>query len=280
MSRFLDQINMYGDRYQISRIDRLKLLAHYPLFKFAWLANARDDVVGRMASAVLRPAGDYAVRHTIASADGRLAITAPVDPYGFASFAEIFLQDEYEFSDDRISVDTLVDLGGNVGMAALYLMSHFPIRRALIIEANPLLISTIRRRLANVDATVTVENAAVVGHTSSAGISFAIAANHRLSSVEGSGDNRVTVPAYGLSDLLDRHGIVSADLLKMDIEGSEFDILKEDSEGLLRFRYIFVEVHGPLDTRHRFVAELGELGYEVTIHTETEAALVAFASRS
>lgn len=280
MSQFLDQINYYIDRYQLSQLDRVKLLAHYPVFKLALLADAREDVIGHIASAALRPAADYAVRHTIAFVDGRLTITVPVDPSGFAFFSEIFLRDEYELSHDRISIDTLVDLGGNVGMAALYIMSHFQIRRALVVEANPLLTSTIRRRLASVNATVTVENAAVVGHTSPTGVDLAIAANHRLSSVKGNGGNRVTVPAYGLSDLLDRHGIVSADLLKMDIEGSEFDILREDSEGLHRFRYIFVEVHGPLDMRRRFVAELAELGYEVTVRTETEGALVAFASRS
>jgi FkbM family methyltransferase len=280
MSQFLTQISCYSDRYRLNRLDRVKLLIHYPLFKLAYLADSRDDVISRVASAALRPVRGYSVRHVIAGVGGRLAVAVPVDPSGFASFSEIFFRDEYDVACDQISIDTLVDLGGNVGMASLFLMSNFSIRRALIVEANPVLREAIRRQLMSVDATVTIENAAVVGRTSPDGVDFAVAANHRLSSVGGSSGNCVTVPAYGLSDLLDRHGIGSADLLKMDIEGSEFDVLREDHEGLLRFRQILVEVHGEPDTRQQFLAGLTQLGFEVTVRTETVRALVAFASRA
>lgn len=276
MSAFLTLIGQYSDRYALSRADRAKLLAHYPMFKLASLAADHPDHIGRGARGAVRLARRHTVQHFITVDGRRVPVATPMDPSGFASFAEIFLLDEYDLGAlDR--VDTFVDLGANVGLTSLYVAAHFPVRRMLVVEANPHLVPGIRRMLAGVPATITVQNAAVLGHTRPEGIAFSIAANHRLSRVGVAGDTLATVDGYSLGDLLDLHGIAEGDLLKMDIEGSEFEVLEHDAAALRRFRYLFVEVHG--EHRAQFVTDLTSTGFDVLVRTVTDDALVAFASR-
>jgi FkbM family methyltransferase len=59
----------------------------------------------------------------------------------------------------------------------------------------------------------------------------------------------VTVAGTTLTSFLDRHGISTVDLLKMDIEGAEFDVLESTSDSaLLRIRQFTIEFHDFLDS--------------------------------
>ena len=277
MSDFLRLMDAYGDTYRLSGADRLRLKAHWPLFKLAFLADSRNDAAGDAARRSLKPLVNYGVGHTLRTPGGPLRVRAPIEPSGFASFSEIFLQREY--ATDLPSVRSFVDLGGNAGMASLYMASKFQLERLLVVEANPRLVPVIHRTLANVPGDVSVLNAAIVGASDPNGITFSIAKNHRMSSVDSSvGGVEVRVPALGLGDLLEQYNLRGADLLKMDIEGSEFDVLARDSDALHSFRSIFVEVHGP--HRDAFVADLSKLGFDVEVRTTTDKALVVFATRS
>ena len=72
----------------------------------------------------------------------------------------------------------------------------------------------------------------------------------------------VRVPAVTLRQLLDDHELDRVDLLKMDIEGAEFEIMS-DPEIIGRFRYMFIEIHGDIEKRDRFIGYVRSAGFEI-----------------
>lgn len=55
---------------------------------------------------------------------------------------------------------------------------------------------------------------------------------------------RRTVPSLTLTAFLEKHALGQAEILKIDVEGSEVDILSENPEVLRRFRRVVIECHG------------------------------------
>ena len=53
------------------------------------------------------------------------------------------------------------------------------------------------------------------------------------------------------------------DLLKMDIEGSEFDVLKNDAYVFKRFKYICIELHGSMEERDSFRTSIKSIGFKI-----------------
>lgn len=273
MSYIIDYINTYCRQFDVSNYDRRKLLLHYPLIGAAARAT-RADLSSLFWRSLVGPLHRYEIEHTIR---GGIRAGLPVDPTGFESFAEIFFRDEYRLDD---KIDTFVDLGGNTGMASLYFFANCRASRALVVEANPALIPQIRRRLASVDADVTIENAAVTAHDDPAGVRFLIADNHRQSAMTSSeAAGAVCVPAVGLAGLLERHGIERAALLKMDIEGAEFDVLRAAPEQIARFDRVFVEIHGGSDRREEFKRGLRACGFDIQDRGSSVESLTVYAIR-
>ena len=87
-------------------------------------------------------------------------------------------------------------------------------------------------------------------------------------------DDAIEVPAFCLSSVADKLGHERIDLLKMDIEGAEYDVLEGLLASTIKPRQLLVEFH------HRFksiglhktediVARLREAGYEIFAVSET-----------
>lgn len=60
------------------------------------------------------------------------------DPSDAAVFEQVFLWREYELRDDalRESVETVVDLGGHIGMSAISFAIQFPKARIVVVEPD------------------------------------------------------------------------------------------------------------------------------------------------
>ena len=155
-------------------------------------------------------------------------------------------------------------------MAALYFLTRAPLQTLLLVEANPALSESVRalfrgRELGPVE--VKIENAIVTGKKREE-LDFYVAGDHRLSTLEPprndlTGFTKIKLPSTPLRDLLDRNDLPTVDLLKMDIEGGEFEILEQDPEVFLRFRYVCAEIHGEQQSRDAFANRLGALNFKI-----------------
>jgi FkbM family methyltransferase len=178
---------------------------------------------------------------------------------------EIFVSEVYrpvrrlENSD----VQMIVDLGANVGFSALYFLKSFPASRVIAFEPHP---AHIKRLLANLSlngATERVElhRAAASNRNdrlslSDRGMSSSLVKN-------GRSPDSLEVDVLDIFNVLRNQRI---DILKMDIEGSEYDLLSDARFLALRASTIVMEWHrnDALPDEHAWlIGRLKEAGYEV-----------------
>lgn len=85
---------------------------------------------------------------------------------------------------------------------------------------------------------------------------------------DGVTDEPIVVPAYSLASIVDKLGHARIDLLKMDIEGAEYDVLDSMLEANIRPKQLLVEFHHRfsgigLDATRQTIERLRGAGYSV-----------------
>jgi hypothetical protein len=165
--------------------------------------------------------------------------------YAFGIVREILIRDCYLRHlprDTLTDLDSVVDLGANRGMFSM--LSATFARRVLSVDANGSFRPVIEHNARiNGFAHITIETA-FVGAGGALG--------------REAGDGRTD-----LSTLLDRHRFDAVDLLKVDIEGSEFALF-ESAGWLSRVRRLCMEVHAGWGRPEHIASHLRALGFNVT----------------
>lgn len=168
-------------------------------------------------------------------------------------FTEVFVRDEYKNWQPKSDTPRIIDLGGDPGaMSVLYWRYRAPNAQITVIEANPATFNVMRKNLARRGLEdIQVINAAVAGEIDGDATLYL----HRprkgyhtqdyvgKQSMTDSDAFTVTVPKVKLSTLIKEKEHI--DLLKMDIEGSEGDVMCElaQSGKLGQVDQIIMEFH-------------------------------------
>jgi FkbM family methyltransferase len=140
----------------------------------------------------------------------------------------------------------ILDLGSNIGLTVAHLAHTFPEATVIGVEMDPANFALARENTARYGDRVRLLRAAV--WTEDGVISYG---GDRSDGFQVSGaardgaDRNHTAPAVRVDTLLDRHGISTADYVKMDVEGAEAAILAAAPAWLDRVRSLKVEVHPP-----------------------------------
>ncbi|MEQ8556265.1 MAG: FkbM family methyltransferase [Cyclobacteriaceae bacterium] len=149
-------------------------------------------------------------------------------------FHDIFVKEVYKFKTDK-KQPVIIDCGSNIGLSVIYFKKHYPESKVVAFEADPDIYKVQvenLRHLKHVDP----RNEAV--WTDDKGIKlFRNKADGAFISEGGD----VTVDSVRLKDLLKTFDRI--DLLKMDVEGAEFDLIRDCKEELYRVDKLFVEIH-------------------------------------
>jgi FkbM family methyltransferase len=155
---------------------------------------------------------------------------------------EVFGAEIYQFSDSTPPA-TIVDIGSHVGASVLYFALRYPATQIIAIEADPYNFDKLRR---NVGHLVNVK--LIHGAAASEPGSMTLYASGRTDSWKSSTtpltrwQQPVTVPAVRLDDLLSQYTIATPLVVKIDIEGAEYDVLSS-FKGLGGVTEIVGEVH-------------------------------------
>ena len=181
--------------------------------------------------------------------DGLCSITA------LAVAAELN-RDGYAWNDIVMNEgDVVIDIGGNVGIASIYLARKFPFIKIYAFEPNKQnydnFVDNIKLNSISKDI-ITVENKAVTkdGRTVDLQTSAWNSGGAFISDISGS-----MVPGYKMEnakvhsttlfEIFDKYSIDKVKLLKMDCEGSEYEILYNTSpEVLKKIEHLRAELHG------------------------------------
>lgn len=170
----------------------------------------------------------------------------------WSTFAEVFIEDCYQLSDLPRDLDTVVDLGCNVGAFALRMSRHA--QRVVSVDAIDGVLQVARGNLARNSRSdrVTFIHRAVSDHSGQVLKLWTgeEGSETTTSSVDedlaGHFGNRiqVEVETISLPDLFAAQGIEKCDLLKIDIETAEFGLFRGiDDQTLAKIDRIAMEVH-------------------------------------
>jgi FkbM family methyltransferase len=162
---------------------------------------------------------------------------------------------EYDVDFARLGrVESLLDLGANIGLASIYLSQRLGIERAFCVEAAAANFRLLEQNLARNFPQAHAIHAAAVGEPGAYRVEEdAEPGQIRVVSGEGS------VKALTVSEILDLAEMERVDLMKIDIEGGEAEIFEHVGDWGERVGAILGEVHPPL-TAERAYEQLAEVG--------------------
>ena len=162
----------------------------------------------------------------------------------FAVWREIFLKQIYYYKTDA-KAPYIIDGGSNIGLSALYFMHSFPDAEIVCFEPDPrafgMLVANLKNNgfdkvrcfqtaLSDRDGSVTFFSS-----PQGAGVGNTIKGNSYLDDKP----ERLEVRTQRLSPFMDR----PVDFLKLDIEGSEYEVFNEVGGLFERVRAAVIEVH-------------------------------------
>jgi FkbM family methyltransferase len=142
----------------------------------------------------------------------------------------------------NINPEYILDGGSNIGLAALFFSEYFPNAKIVCCEPLPDNLELLKLNTAHLP-NITVLHCALGRAISAGNVEQKSASNYANVKVveSSSGDT----PIYDFSELLRVAGVSVFDLIKIDIEGSEYGFLSSMSqEQLAQCNWIVGEVHG------------------------------------
>jgi|APSaa5957512622_1039677.scaffolds.fasta_scaffold81946_2 FkbM family methyltransferase len=153
-------------------------------------------------------------------------------------FREIFVDDNYKFiakSDEPV----IYDCGANIGLSCLYFKSLYPKAKITAFEADKNIAEILSINLNNNNIKdVIIVDSAVWIHDD--GVEF-VAEGSDGGSIQGSGSKN-KIPSVRLKGILEKSKR-KIDLLKIDIEGAEYEVIKDCEKSLDNVKNIFIEYH-------------------------------------
>jgi FkbM family methyltransferase len=185
--------------------------------------------------------------------------------------SEIFFKAEYFFTSESRS-PVILDCGANIGLATLFFKHLYPDAHVVAFEPDPDTVAILRKNIEqNHLPDVAVHN--VMLSNSEGEHSFFVAADRPGSLLMSATPNRILkgreikVRAAKLSDYVDGY----VDLLKLDVEGAEFDVMAdlERSKKLPLIKQMVIEYHHRIDNDSSKLSEflmiLERAGFEYQI---------------
>jgi len=179
---------------------------------------------------------------------------------------DILVHHEYEAAHGAPRV--IFDLGANVGFASLFFSRRYPEARIFAVEADPLTYVRLVRNLACLPHVTTLHRAVAGSDGPMRFYPSVESIGSSLKATHGSG-TAIEVPGVSIDSLMREAGVDRIDLLKMDIEGAEFEALR--AAPLDRVEELITEFHYDLaGGDEQSVRELF-VGFEVVLEPLPQA---------
>jgi len=176
-------------------------------------------------------------------------------------YCEIFINRQYEVI-GLGNAPRIIDCGGNIGLSVLWFKQRYPDSHVIVYEADPLIVPMLIKNIHEYDLdSVDVVQAAV--GTGSEPVTFLSDGidGGRVGQGEG-----IRVDSVRLSDQIEG----PIDILKVDIEGSEFALFKDlcRTGKIAHVKHIVCEIHGRSDSQDDITGlcmDLTRNGFRLTV---------------
>jgi FkbM family methyltransferase len=173
----------------------------------------------------------------------------------------IFADREYSTELIQGEIRRVIDLGANCGFALAYLSACFPHASFACIEPDPRNLIQLAKNIELNQLPATVF-AAGVGATNGYFRLQINSENPSCNQITEESTQGIAVAVLTLDDILAQMNWESVDLIKMDIEGMEYDLVTKSGKMLQKAKYILFELHSWIDTK-AVTSGLVNLGFDI-----------------
>ena len=170
--------------------------------------------------------------------DGRDFYYADLHSFYYQSM-QILADKNYDFESETEN-PIILDCGSHIGLASIFFAGRYPNATIYAFEADPLIAQMCQENIRSFGLSdrVKVFNKAVWTHNN--GIQFNTSCDDSGYIAGNQTSGEITTPSVRLRDLIQDQPI---EYIKLDIEGSEFEVIKDCKDALGNVNKIIVEVH-------------------------------------
>jgi FkbM family methyltransferase len=165
---------------------------------------------------------------------------------------EIFVEGVYRHA--LSNNPTIIDCGANIGLSVLYFKRQFPAATIIAFEPDPQNYALLQKNIESFQLQDIECNQAAVW-VENTKITFAAKKGMASGISIAESENCIEVAAVRLKDYLNQ----KIDFLKIDIEGAEWEVLKDCASNLKNVQHLFVEYHGTFEEQEKLTAILSLL---------------------
>ena len=168
----------------------------------------------------------------------------------------------------NFDVRTIVDLGSNIGLAAVYFSAYFPDSFIICVEPDITNFNLLKKNLASEikSKKVACLNAAIGSKDGLGNLKPGRFRHNTQVDTAESGKNPVKV--ISINRLMEDYNLENIDLLKIDIEGGERELFSGNLEWLTATKSVLIEFHGD-ELFEKCVHVLKSAGFVVNKLNET-----------
>lgn len=163
----------------------------------------------------------------------------------FRVFRQIMVFGQYNISriNKTKNVETIVDLGSNIGLSVLHFKSKYPNARIIAVEPERGNYELLQKNVAPYKNVYCLNNA--IWHTNkNLNLFDGGQGEYSYRVVDGNDEPVGNVPAVTIDDIMTKYGLTTIDILKIDIEGAEKELFGHNYENWLpKVRCIVIELH-------------------------------------
>jgi len=191
------------------------------------------------------------------------------------TFYEIFWRKVYKIPDNLIAgnnVKTIIDLGAHVGFTSLFYALEYPNANIYSVEASERNFSVLKQNTKSFKNITAIHKAV---YSTDGEVIFNDAGLSYNTKISLSGN---AVQSISVNTLIDMYAIDKIDLIKIDIEGAEEIILKENNQWLEKTNNIIIEIHSSYDISC-LEKDLKPFGFEIILPTPDNKLRNIFATK-
>lgn len=152
-------------------------------------------------------------------------------------------------ADINVPPTVIIDLGSNIGTTAIKYLLLYPQAHVYAFEPDPANLESLRLNTQAFGNRLTIDTRAVAGVSKEHRLFYTGSVRHWSSSlVDRSAtatDGTISVPTVSLNDVLQEYGLNQVDIIKCDIEGSEYEVFASFTQ-FEKVRCIIGEFHPAL----------------------------------
>lgn len=170
-------------------------------------------------------------------------------------FSDIYFKKEYRCLDHVRNAELIIDCGANVGYSSAYFAHRHPRARVIAVEPDPSNYAACAKNLARFSDRCTIIRSGI--WSKPIGLVFGEGMNGdpsewAITVREARCGESAAMQAVDINTLLEDSGFDRISILKIDIEGSESAVFRENTDWLRKVDHMVVEIHeGPPHDRDR-----------------------------